>query len=239
MNEQSQPSYEFGPFSLNAGKRLLLRNGEPVPLAPKVLETLLALIENRERVVTKDELLKQVWGDTIVEEGGLTRNVSVLRKILGEKPDDHQYIVTVPARGYRFVADVRERWHGGESSGAHVPAPPERDGPKRGLSARRWLVLGGLAALGVGTLTYVLRPVRATDPGRTAITSLAVLPLDNRSGARSTPPRMTPYCARGISVSGLPTPIPRLRSRCSNAPSHSIPVSRVRTPTWPRLTSRD
>ena len=119
MNEPSQPSYEFGPFSLDAGKRLLLRNGEPVPLAPKVLETLLALIENRERVLTKDELLKQVWGDTIVEEGGLTRNVSVLRKTLGEKPDDHQYIVTVPARGYRFVAEVRERRGTGESSGAH------------------------------------------------------------------------------------------------------------------------
>ena len=89
MSEQSRPSYEFGPFSLDAGKRLLLRDGEPVPLAPKVLETLLALIENRERVLTKDELLQQVWGDTIVEEGGLTRNVSVLRKTLGEKPDDH------------------------------------------------------------------------------------------------------------------------------------------------------
>ena len=109
MNEQSQPSYEFGPFSLNAGKRLLLRNGEPVALAPKVLETLLALIGNRERVVTKDELLRQVWGDTIVEEGGLTRNVSVLRRTLGEKPDEHHFIVTVPARGYRFVADVREQ----------------------------------------------------------------------------------------------------------------------------------
>ncbi len=182
MNEQSQPFYEFGPFSLNAGKRLLLRNGEPVALAPKVLETLLALIGNRERVVTKDELLRQVWGDTIVEEGGLARNVSVLRKILGEKPDDHQYIVTVPARGYRFVADVRERWPEGETSGAHAPAPLERDRPTRGLSAYRWLVLGGLAALGVGILTFVLRPVRATDTGRTAITSLAVLPLDNLSG---------------------------------------------------------
>ncbi len=108
MSEPSRPSYEFGPFSVDAGKRLLLRNGEPVPLAPKVLETLLALIENRERVLTKDELLKQVWGDTSVEEGGLTRNVSILRKTLGEKPDDHRYIVTVPARGYRFVAAVRE-----------------------------------------------------------------------------------------------------------------------------------
>ena len=79
-----------------------------MPLAPKVLETLLVLIENRDRVLTKDELLKQLWGDTIVEEGGLTRNISILRKTLGEKPDDHQYIVTLPARGYQFVAEVRE-----------------------------------------------------------------------------------------------------------------------------------
>ena len=181
MNEPTQPSYEFGPFSLDAGKRLLSRNGEPVPLAPKVLETLLALVENRERVLTKDELLRQVWGETIVEEGGLTRNISVLRKILGEKPDDHQYIVTMPARGYRFVADVRER-RGEESSGAHLPASPERDGARWGLSARRWLVLAGLAALGVGIFTSALRPVRSTDAGQAAITSLAVLPLDNLSG---------------------------------------------------------
>ncbi len=68
----------------------------------------MALVENRERVLTKDELLTQIWGDTVVEERGLTRNVSILRKTLGEKPDDHQFIVTVPARGYRFVAKVRE-----------------------------------------------------------------------------------------------------------------------------------
>ena len=67
----------------------LVRDGEPVPLAPKVLETLLALIEHRDRVVTKDELLQRIWGDTVVEEGGLTRNISILRKALGEKPDDH------------------------------------------------------------------------------------------------------------------------------------------------------
>src|SRR5262249_18828055 len=109
MSEQSRSSYEFGPFVVDAGKRILLRSGEPVPLTSKVFETLLALIENRERVLTKNELLKQVWGDTSVEEGGLTRNVSILRKTLGEKPDDHQYIVTVPARGYQFGAKARER----------------------------------------------------------------------------------------------------------------------------------
>ena len=183
MSESSRPSYEFGPFSVDAGKRLLLRNGEPVPLAPKVFETLLALIENRERVLTKDELLKQVWGDTNVEEGGLTRNVSILRKALGEKPDDHQYIVTVPARGYRFVAAVREARGTGEASDAHAPVILERgSGPRASISVRRWLVLSGLAALVLGTITYVLRPVRATEPARPAITSLAVLPLENLSG---------------------------------------------------------
>jgi len=151
MNEPLPASYEFGPFSVDAGRRLLLRNGDPVPLAPKVLETLLVLIQNRDRVLSKDELLRQVWGDTSVEEGGLTRNVSILRKSLGEKPEDHQYIVTVPARGYRFVADVRER--------------REHEVSERKLSARRWFVLGA-AALGVATLTYLTWPVRATDPKR-------------------------------------------------------------------------
>ena len=112
MQEPSRPSFEFGPFLLDSGKRLLLRSGEPVPLAPKVLDTLLALIQHRADVISKDDLLRLVWGDTVVEEGGLARNISLLRKTLGEKPDDHRYIVTVPARGYRFVADVRE------------PAPP-------------------------------------------------------------------------------------------------------------------
>ena len=73
MIEPLPPLYDFGPFSVDAGKRLLLRDGHPVPLSPKVLETLLVLIEHRERVLSKDELLRQVWGDTIVEEGGLTR----------------------------------------------------------------------------------------------------------------------------------------------------------------------
>ena len=59
-------------------------------LAPKALETLLVLIEHRDRVLTKDELLQRIWGDTVVEEGGLTRNISILRKALGEKPEDHQ-----------------------------------------------------------------------------------------------------------------------------------------------------
>jgi DNA-binding winged helix-turn-helix (wHTH) protein/Tfp pilus assembly protein PilF len=169
MTDPSQLSYEFGPFSLDAGKRLLLRNGEPVPVTPKVMELLLVLIEHRDRVLTKDELLKQVWGDTIVEEGGLTRNVSVLRKTLGEKPDDHQYIVTVPARGYRFVAEVRERRQQQNWLVAQPQPLPNRDGPRWGLSARGWLVLGGVAALVAATVTYATFPGRATPAAQSAV----------------------------------------------------------------------
>jgi DNA-binding winged helix-turn-helix (wHTH) protein len=179
MSEQSTHSYEFGPFSVDGGRRLLLRNGEPVPLSPKVFETLVALIENRERVLTKDELLQQVWGDTIVEEGGLTRNVSVLRKALGEKPDDHRYIVTVPARGYQFVAGVREIRGNSESSCDPAPALAETGfKPWQGLSARRGVVLGGLAAFALSAIVYVLRPVGATDPVRREIASPVVAPVN-------------------------------------------------------------
>ena len=73
---RSQATFEFGPFRLNADRRLLLRDGEPVALAPKALETLLALVEQPGRVITKDELLQRIWGDAVVEEGGLTRNIS-------------------------------------------------------------------------------------------------------------------------------------------------------------------
>ena len=181
MNEPSPASYDFGPFSLDADKRLLLRDGEPVGLAPKVLETLLVLIEHRERVLSKDELLKHVWGDTIVEEGGLTRNISVLRKALGEKPEDHQYIVTVPARGYRFVAEVREVRKGVTPPSPLPPSPEVR--PPRGLQTRRWVVLTA-AALALAILTYALRPVRATDHPSGSLPSVNPAAYDSMLRAR-------------------------------------------------------
>src|SRR5262245_58709483 len=161
MSEQTNRYYEFGSFSVDVGRRVLLTSGEPVALTPKVLETLLVMIENRGRVLTKDELLNLVWGDTIVEEGGLTRNISVLRKALGERPEDHQYIVTVPGRGYQFVADVRERWNNGKESRMDVLAVPEKDSrPQTTASALRTLVVGGLVALALGVLVCGLYFVR-------------------------------------------------------------------------------
>jgi DNA-binding winged helix-turn-helix (wHTH) protein/Flp pilus assembly protein TadD len=100
--------YQFGPFVLNPRKRIVLRDNQLVPLTPKCFDILLVLVENRGEVMVKDELMDSVWQDTVVEEGNLNRNISTLRKALGESPNDHRYIVTVPGRGYRFVAEVQE-----------------------------------------------------------------------------------------------------------------------------------
>ncbi|MBI1763672.1 MAG: winged helix-turn-helix domain-containing protein [Acidobacteria bacterium] len=100
--------YEFDSFRLDGRKRVLLRAGAPVALTPRALDLLFALVERRGQVVEKDELLTLLWPDSVVEENNLTVNVSALRKALGAGPGERRYIVTVPGRGYRFVADVAE-----------------------------------------------------------------------------------------------------------------------------------
>jgi Tol biopolymer transport system component/DNA-binding winged helix-turn-helix (wHTH) protein len=127
--------YEFGEFTLDVDRRILLRGGQPVVLAPKVFETLLALVEPGGRTVTREELLDRVWGGAAVEEGGLSRNISILRKALGEKPDEHLYIVTVPGRGYQFAAEVRQPSQL-DSAATHPP----------GLVARRRAAFGRIGA---------------------------------------------------------------------------------------------
>jgi DNA-binding winged helix-turn-helix (wHTH) protein/Tol biopolymer transport system component len=116
--------YEFGPFRVDPQKRLLLQDGRPVALTGKAFDILLALVECHGDILTKDELIARVWPDTVVEEGNLGRNISSLRKALDESPDEHRYIVTLARRGYRFVADVRERWeeNGTGPSGQARPA---------------------------------------------------------------------------------------------------------------------
>jgi Tol biopolymer transport system component/DNA-binding winged helix-turn-helix (wHTH) protein len=108
MLEQNHYVYEFGPFQLDATRRVLLKEGEPLKLFPKEFDTLLALVERSGELLEKDDLMRQVWQNTIVEESNLTTNISHLRKVLGESRDRHDYIVTVPGRGYRFVAGVRQ-----------------------------------------------------------------------------------------------------------------------------------
>ena len=108
MGRSDKPSYEFGPFRLDAAEYVLLRDGQIIPLSPKVFETLLVLVENSGHVVDKDEIYKQVWQDVVVEETNLTKNISILRKVLSEGDEERSFIETVPKRGYRFVAPVRK-----------------------------------------------------------------------------------------------------------------------------------
>ena len=109
MTESGRPVkeiYEFGPFRVDPARETLLRAGEPVPLTPKTFQILLVLLRNSREVVTKDDLMKNVWPDTFVEEANLSRNIFMLRKALGETAHDHRYIVTVPGRGYRLAESV-------------------------------------------------------------------------------------------------------------------------------------
>ncbi|HXI88428.1 MAG TPA: transcriptional regulator, partial [Blastocatellia bacterium] len=107
MVQQGEHFYEFGPFRVDTTERLLLRGGETVALTPKLFDILLVLVSNSGRILEKEEVIKAVWPDTAVEEGSLARNISTLRKALGENPAEPQYIQTIPWRGYRFVAPVR------------------------------------------------------------------------------------------------------------------------------------
>jgi len=108
MIESNTHIYEFGDFRLDAAKRLLLKDArEIVPLMPKAFDTLLYLVRHSGKVIEKDELMREIWADTIVEENNLTQNISILRRVFGEKPGEHRFIATVPGHGYKFVADVQ------------------------------------------------------------------------------------------------------------------------------------
>jgi DNA-binding winged helix-turn-helix (wHTH) protein/predicted Zn-dependent protease len=123
MEKESKGLYEFGAFRLDAGERLLLREGQLVPLTPKAFDVLLTLVEQRGRLLEKDDLLRAVWPDTIVEEGNLADNISRVRKALGEGEDGQKFIETIPRRGYRFVAEVRR-------PPAHTSTPEEAIAPR-------------------------------------------------------------------------------------------------------------
>jgi eukaryotic-like serine/threonine-protein kinase len=99
--------YEFGPFRVDPEKQVLLREKHPVAISPKVFETLLILVRHSRQVVSKEDLMKELWPDAFVEEANLSQNIFMLRKVLGDTPEDRRYIVTLPGRGYRFAEQVR------------------------------------------------------------------------------------------------------------------------------------
>ena len=108
MNEPQTLFYDFDSFRIDVGKRLLLKSdGQPVPLTPKAFDTLLYLVQHSGRLLDKNELLRAVWPDATVEENNLNQHISTLRRVLGDRRDEHRYIVTAPGRGYRFASEVK------------------------------------------------------------------------------------------------------------------------------------
>jgi DNA-binding winged helix-turn-helix (wHTH) protein len=162
MDDQSRPRqvYEFGGYRLDPLRRVLLgRDGSLVRLKPKAFDTLLYLVEHAGEALDKGTLLAGVWPNVVVEENNLNKNVSELRRVFGETPGEHRFIVTEPGRGYRFVADVRATAVDVEMIANVVVSKAGLAGP----SARaRWntfeCVLAGLLTAAVVSLT--LNPPR-------------------------------------------------------------------------------
>lgn len=186
MAQQRQHFYEIGLFRLIPAEQQLFRDGTPIPLTPKAFETLVVLVENAGHVLDKDELLKRVWPDTFVEEATLARNISTLRRALGDSVESEEYIQTVPKRGYRFVAEVRvvESEPGGQQV---VTSETVAGGANERRSHRAIVGIGVAAAvIGAGLAAWQwLRPWAmppAPPPGRA---KLAVLPFENLSGDES------------------------------------------------------
>ena len=204
MNSETDHCYKFGPFRLDVKQRFLVRGQEMVPLTPKLFETLLVLIENSGAVVTKDELMKRVWRDAIVEERSLSQNVFLLRKALGEDSNGRHYIETVPKIGYRFLADVQTFDIGsslviekhdrlrimstegdltcaGESDSLRAIA---RDalaitGRVSDTRKRRWSAATALLVVIVTGASYLLTPGGSNRPGTPSeVRSIAILPFE-------------------------------------------------------------
>lgn len=105
---ESRLVYEFGGFRLDPQQRRLVgRDGQPIPISPRVLDTLLFFVERRGELLDKHTLMKAIWPSSVVEENSLNQNITAIRRLLGERPREHRFIVTEPGRGYRFVADVQ------------------------------------------------------------------------------------------------------------------------------------
>src|SRR3984885_8944557 len=98
--------YRFGEFVLDPGRRTLSRADSRISLTPRAFDVLFFLVQNPNRLVTKEELLQAVWGDTFVEDGNLTQYISHLRKALGDSPEDARLIVTIARKGYQFAGEV-------------------------------------------------------------------------------------------------------------------------------------
>ena len=203
MSRRVKQLYEFGPFQLDPTEHTLLCDGRPIPLRPKVFDILLVLIENRGHLVDKQQLMSSVWTEQFVEEGNINKNISMLRQALGESDSGHKFIETVPKRGYRFIAEVREvkayerneqtlttsptletseQHPNGTEEVYQYPRPASARMPPSSRSRKRnWISVFALSTLLIAAIIYVgfMRARRTSLPP--TISSIAVLPFQNLS----------------------------------------------------------
>jgi len=205
MGKQIKNIYEFGPFCLNPSEHTLLREGRPIPIRPKMFDILLVLIENHGHLVDKEQLMSSVWTEQFVEEGNLNKNISMLRRVLGEGDNGQKFIETVPKRGFRFVADVRQLndfderdlVRGAPASTQVVSAEDESSSfekahdPESALPAaqvrtlhfgKKWFAIVAIGLLLVAVVVYVTSIRKLQTSVTPTITSIVVLPLQNLSG---------------------------------------------------------
>ena len=190
--------YHFGQFALDSRKRTLTRDDSPVSLTPKAFDVLLFLAQNPNRLITKEELLQAVWGDTFVEEGNLTQYISHLRKALGDHSEDARLIVTIARKGYHFTAHVRVAEEADAAKQAEVQVstaeslradarplhelPIKEAVPKPARRSWKAVIVGAFALILVVAGYISLRHFRPVTPTASGRIMLAVLPFANLTG---------------------------------------------------------
>ena len=190
--------YRFGRFELDPRRRTLSRAGAPVSLTPKAFDVLIFLVQNPHRLVTKEELLEAVWGDTFVEEGNLTQYISHLRKALDDSSEDGRLIVTIARKGYQFTGSVAvsEAAEITKEAAVQVPAtgssgagaqpvlelPIRETLPRPAKEWRKPAILGALALILVVAGYMFWRHFRPMTPAKRERIRLAVLPFQNLTG---------------------------------------------------------
>lgn len=199
-NPADKQIYKFDSFVLDEGEKVLLREGERVPLTPKAIEMLIVLVRNAGLVLEKEELMEIVWPDTFVEEANLAVNISMLRKALGEMPGGGQYIGTLPRRGYRFAAEVRAFATPVQFTAQVEPSRPQTAEPDSILDSGEWktaessrrlfpgrvtpksgaIAIIAILVLATAAATYFIFKGRTERQAHMQIKRLAVLPFRNQ-----------------------------------------------------------
>ncbi len=196
MNVASGRTICFDEFEIDLDRRAVFRSGVPLPLNPKAFDLLLALFENPGRAISKDELFDRVWPGQFVEENNLTVHISALRKLFGEKKNEHRYIITVPGQGYKFIGELRvsdthpvtghqlaekafvddedskEVFHD-QDQGLESSQPQKHNEPR----GRQWVVGSALLAMLVAGLVGSFVWNKTGRPADAPVKSVAILPF--------------------------------------------------------------